>query len=182
MGIVLLGPPGSGKGTQGTRLAETLGVRHLSTGDVLRAEVAEGTELGDRVAPYLESGELVPDDLLLAVVEHALAEAGAAGGYVLDGFPRTAAQVEHLPVDDLAIYLQLPDDVARTRLMARSEGRVDDDDPEIVDRRLAVYHELTAPVLDIYRRRGRLVTVNGDQPPEDVATAVGAAVAAADDR
>src|SRR5215831_12692633 len=106
MGIVLLGPPGSGKGTQGTRLAAALGVQHLSTGDVLRAEVAGGTELGAQVGPYLESGELVPDDLLLAVVEHALAEAGAAGGYVLDGFPRTAAQVEHLPVDDLAIYLQ----------------------------------------------------------------------------
>ncbi len=181
MGIVLLGPPGSGKGTQGTRLADALGIRHLSTGDMLRAEAAAGTDLGRQVTPYLESGELVPDDLLLAVVRHALDEAGAAGGYVLDGLPRTAAQVGHLPADDLAIYLELPDDVARARLMARGEGRADDD-PEIIDRRLAVYHAQTAPVLDVYRRRGRLATVDGNQPPDAVAAAIGAAVAGADDR
>ncbi|HKE72381.1 MAG TPA: nucleoside monophosphate kinase [Acidimicrobiales bacterium] len=180
MGIVLLGPPGSGKGTQGARLSERLGVRHLSTGELLRAEVDAGTDRGRRVAGYLDRGELVPDDVILAALRPALAEARAAGGYVLDGFPRTRAQAERLPADDLAVQLDLPDDVARERLAGRDEGRSDDTDPDVIDRRLRVYHADAGALLALYRDRGRLVTVDAARPPDEVEAAIDAAVAAAD--
>lgn len=178
MGIVLLGPPGSGKGTQGRLLAERLGVRHLSTGVLLRDEASSGTDLGRKIAPYLDRGELAPDDLTMAVVEPAVAAARAEGGYVLDGFPRTLDQASHLPEDDIAVHLDLPDDVARVRLAERDEGRSDDDDPTVIDHRLRVYHERTAPLLELYGSRGRLITVDADQPPEAVAGAIAAALEA----
>ena len=180
MGIVLLGPPGSGKGTQGARLAERLGVRHLSTGELLRAEVDAGTERGRRAAAYLDLGELVPDDVIVAALRPALDAARAAGGYVLDGFPRTRAQAERLPADDLAIHLDLPDDVARRRLAGRDEGRSDDTDPEVIERRLRVYHADAPALLGLYRERGRLMTVDASRGPDEVAAAIDAAVAAAD--
>lgn len=175
--IVLLGAPGSGKGTLGDRLAGELGLPHLSTGDLLRAEAAAGIGHGRRVAPYLERGALVPDDLTDAVVGPALAEARERGGYVLDGYPRTVDQAEHLADDVVVVHLALPDEVARRRLAGRAEGRADDADPAVIDRRLAVYHAQTAPLLDLYRRRGALVTVDGNQPPDEVAAAVLAALA-----
>jgi adenylate kinase len=180
MGIVLLGPPGSGKGTQGTRLAERLGVPHVSTGDVMRAEAEAGTDQGRLIAPFLERGELVPDDLALPVLQRALADARAAGGYVLDGFPRSRAQADHLPGDDLAVHLALPDGEARRRLAARAEGRADDADPEVIDHRLRVYHADTAPLLDLYRSRGRLVTVDASRSTDEVAAAIADAIAAAE--
>ena len=180
MGIVLLGPPGSGKGTQGARLAERLGVAHLSTGDLLRAEVDAGTPLGRRAADYLDRGELVPDDVIVAALRPALDAARAAGGYVLDGFPRTRAQAELLPGDDLAIELALPDGDARRRLADRDEGRSDDDDPAVIERRLRVYHADAAGLLGLYRDRGRLVTVDAAREPDEVAAAITRAVTAAD--
>lgn len=179
VGIVLLGPPGSGKGTQGARLAARLGIRHLSTGELLRAEVEAGTELGRRVAADLDRGELVPDRVILAALRPALDEARAAGGYVLDGFPRTRAQAELLPGDDLAIHLDLADDVARQRLAQRGEGRRDDTDPAVIERRLRVYHDDAPALLALYRERGRLVTVDAGRPTDEVAAAIDAAVAAA---
>jgi adenylate kinase len=176
MGIVLLGPPGSGKGTQGIRLAERLGVRHVSTGQLLRAEVEARTELGRRAASYLDRGELVPDDVILAALRPALADARAAGGYVLDGFPRSRAQAELLPDDDLAIHLDLDDDEARQRLADRGEGRSDDADPEVIGRRLRVYHDDEPALLALYRDRGRLVTVDAGRPADEVARAIDAAV------
>jgi adenylate kinase len=178
VGIVMLGPPGSGKGTQGSLLAERLGVPHISSGEVLRHEAEADSDLGREVRAYVERGELVPDDLTAAVLDPVLAAARAGGGYVLDGFPRTPDQARRLGEDDVAVYLALPDDEARLRIAARGEGRADDAEPEVVDRRLRIYHEETAPLLDLYRERGCLVTIDGDRPADEVARAITAALAA----
>ena len=172
----MLGAPGSGKGTQGPRLAEGLGVPYLSTGELLRREAAAGTELGTRVTPYLDEGELVPDDLTLDVVDLALANASTAGGFVLDGFPRTLAQAARLGEVDVVLHLALSDDVARQRLAARDEGRADDADPEVIEHRLRVYHDQTAPLLDHYARQGTLVTVDANRSPAEVAAELDAAL------
>jgi adenylate kinase len=179
--IVLLGAPGSGKGTQGPRLAERLGVPYLSTGDLLRGEAAVGSDLGARVAPYLNEGELVPDDLTLEAVDRALSGGSAAAGFVLDGFPRTLPQADRLGDVDLVLHLALPDDVARQRLAARDEGRADDADPEVIEHRLRVYHDQTAPLLDHYDQRGILVTVDADRSADEVTAALDAALDAATD-
>ena len=184
MRIVLLGAPGSGKGTQGTRLAERLGVPHVSSGELLRRHIDEGTELGGRAADFVARGELVPDDLVLAIVGQAVADARATGGYVLDGYPRSLAQAEQayamaVPRGDTAdavVYLSVPDGVVRERLAGRGEGRADDADPEVVERRLQVFHELTEPLLDFYRDRGILVTIDASGTPDEVATAIDAAL------
>jgi adenylate kinase len=177
MRIVLLGAPGSGKGTQGEALAARFGVRHVSTGDLLRAHIAAGTEVGRAAAPYTLRGELVPDDLMLQVAGEAVGEAAREGGYVLDGFPRTLAQAERAyelagPADvtaDAVVYLAVPDDVVRERLAARAaDGRIDDADPDVIERRLRVFHEETEPLLDFYRNRGILVTVDASPPPDEV--------------
>ena len=181
MRIILLGAPGSGKGTQGEALARHFDVRHVSTGDLLRAHIVEGTELGQLAAPYVQRGELVPDDLMLQVAGSAVAEAAQEGGYVLDGFPRTLAQAERAyelagPADitaDAVVYLAVPDDVVRERLAHRAvDGRVDDSDPEVIERRLKVFHEETEPLLDFYRNRGILVTLDASPPPNDVTAAM----------
>jgi adenylate kinase len=186
--LVLVGPPGSGKGTQGLVIAERLGVPYVSTGDVLRAEVAAGTELGRRVSALLDRGDLVPDDLMVTVVAAALDHHGPAArrGYVLDGFPRTLAQalmVERagspLAPPDLAVLITLPDRVVHDRLRRRAEeGRTDDADPAVIDRRLEVYRDESEPLLDHYLARDALVTVDGDRPPPAVTEAILAALAA----
>ena len=181
MRLVLLGAPGSGKGTQGEALAQRFGVRHISTGDLLRANIATGTELGALAAPYVERGELVPDDVMLQIAGNAAVEAANEGGYVLDGFPRTLEQAERayeaaVPADVAAhavVYLAVPDDVARERLATRAvAGRVDDNDPAVIERRLRVFHEQTEPLLDFYRNRGILVPVDASPPPDEVTKAM----------
>jgi adenylate kinase len=181
MRIILLGAPGSGKGTQGRALADHFGVRHVSTGDLLRAHIAEGTELGREAVPYVRRGELVPDELMLQVAGAAVGEAAREGGYVLDGFPRTLTQAERAyelagPADvtaDAVVYLAVPDDVVRERLAARAvDGRVDDADANVIERRLQVFHDETEPLLDFYRNRGILVTVDAAPPPEAVTAAM----------
>jgi adenylate kinase len=183
--LVLVGPPGSGKGTQGPAIAKRLGVPYLSTGDVLRAQVAAGTELGRRVGDLIDRGELVPDDLMVAVVAAALGDHATEDGYVLDGFPRTLPQAQvieradsPLGAPDLAVHIAIPDRVVHERLerRAREESRADDADPEVIDRRLRVYADETEPLLDNYRRRGSLVTVDGDRTPELVTAAILAAL------
>jgi adenylate kinase len=183
---VLLGAPGSGKGTQGMRLAERLGVPHVSSGDLLREHVAGGTELGRQVEGYVRRGELVPDDLILAVVGAAVAAARDTGGYVLDGFPRSLAQAERAyaaaadtgDTADAVVYLAVPDDVARERLAGRAtDGRADDADPEVIERRLEVFHQETEPLLDFYRGRGILTEIDATRPPDEVAAAIDAAIA-----
>jgi adenylate kinase len=184
--IVLLGAPGSGKGTQGARLAKRLGVPHVASGELLRAHVAAESRLGVEVADRLARGDLVPDDVVLAVVGEAVAQASASGGYILDGFPRTRTQAERaheLAVErgidaDAAVYLALDDDVARQRLAGRAGGgRIDDADAEVIEHRLQLFHDNMRPILDYYRNRGILVTVDAAQPVQVVTDAILAALA-----
>jgi adenylate kinase len=180
----MLGPPGSGKGTQGPRLAHHYGVPHLSSGELLRRQVKAGTDLGRRVSGTLDRGELVPDDVILALMEQALSEPAVADGYVLDGFPRTASQaraaegvLDRTGGLDAAVYLDLPDDVVRQRLAGRAaQADRSDDDEGVVERRLRIYHAEIRPLLDYYRGRGLLVTVDATPPPDEVTAAVVAAV------
>jgi|SRR5579862_1142757 len=181
MQLVLLGAPGSGKGTQGDLLAKHYGVPHVSSGELLRAHVADRSDLGRDVAGWLARGELVPDDLVLAVVGDALSGAVKAGGYVLDGIPRTLAQAERAYelaqpaglVADAVVYLDIADDVARERLAGRAAGgRPDDADPTVIERRLQVFHADTRPLLDFYRERGILVAIDAAQPVDAVHSAI----------
>jgi adenylate kinase len=175
--LLLLGPPGSGKGTQGARLASALAVSHIAAGDVLRAEVERNTSTGRRAARYLRAGELAPDDLIIDAMTPALVAAAARGGYVLDGFPRTPAQARELdkisaelgiPLD-AAIYLDVPTEELERRLLARAEieGRTDDT-PDVIARRLDVFAATTRPMIDRYEQRGVLVTVDGSRAVDDI--------------
>ncbi|MGH9039700.1 MAG: adenylate kinase family protein [Acidimicrobiia bacterium] len=179
MRLVLLGAPGSGKGTQGGLLAQRLGVPVISTGELLRALASEESDLGRDVSEYLDRGDLVPDELLLAALDEALSGA-LAGGYILDGFPRTLAQARHaeeVAAPEAVIHLDVPDDVVRGRLAGRArrpgqEQRTDDTEPEIVARRLQRYHDQTEPLLDFYRERGILHTVDANRAPDVVNDAI----------
>jgi adenylate kinase len=173
--VLLLGPQGSGKGTQAKRIAEEYDVPHVATGDLFRAAIAEGTELGRKVEPLLASGALVPDEITIALIREQLAD--ASDGFVLDGFPRNLAQAEALdsmlaeierPLD-IILLLELADDVARGRLLerARIEGRADDT-PEVIERRLATYHEQTEPAVEHYLASGKLVKVHAERTIDEV--------------
>jgi len=184
--IVLLGAPGSGKGTQGERLAARLGVPHIASGELLRANVAAKTPLGLEVAAGLARGDLVPDDVVLAVVGEAIVAASESGGYILDGFPRTRAQAERaheLALErgldaDAAVYLSLDDDIARQRLAGRAEGgRVDDADAEVIEHRLQLFHDNMRPILDYYEGLGILVTVDAAQAVAVITETILAALA-----
>jgi adenylate kinase len=186
MRLVLLGAPGSGKGTQGEVLARRFHVPHVSSGELLRAQIALGSVLGQQAAEYLGRGDLVPDDVVLAVVADAMVVAAKVGGYVLDGFPRTVAQAERAYkleppagfVVDAVIYLAMPDELARQRLAGRvSQGRRDDVDAVVVERRLAVYHELTSPLLAFYAERELLLTVDAAASVEAVSEQILTALA-----
>ena len=170
MRIVLLGPPGSGKGTQAALLRERLQVPHISTGDLLRAAVKAGTPLGLQAKAAMDAGELVSDDLVLGLIEERLGQPDIANGYILDGFPRNLVQAEALdellarlgqPVDK-ALELTVDEEQIVQRLAKRAaeEGRSDDTE-EVVRNRLSVYHQQTAPVTGYYRQSGLLVEVNG---------------------
>jgi adenylate kinase len=175
--VLILGPQGAGKGTQAKRIADEYGVPHVSTGDILRAAIAAGTPLGRQVEPIVESGALVPDELMVDLIRERLAAPDTTPGFVLDGFPRTLAQAEALDemlggiarAFTVVLALQVPDDVARERLLGRAakEGRTDDT-PEAIDRRLALYHELTAPVVEHYRAQGRFVPIHGERGESEV--------------
>jgi adenylate kinase len=178
MRILILGPQGSGKGTQAKRIAATYGVPHVATGDILRAAVAEGTDLGRKVKPILDRGDLVPDDLMVELIRERVAD---ESGFVLDGFPRTVPQAEALDAMleeigkplDAVLLLEVSDDVALERLLERGaeEGRRDDA-PDVIRNRLRLYHGLTQPVVDRYRAEGKLVAVDGERPVEEVSAAV----------
>ena len=170
MRLVLLGAPGSGKGTQAARLKEALAVPHISTGEMLRAAVAAGTPIGIKVKEVMASGQLVSDDLILGMLEERLGQSDAGGGFILDGYPRNLAQCEALealleridqPVD-IALLLEVPNELLVERLAGRAaqEGRTDDN-PDAVRKRLRVYDEQTAPVIDHFRSHQRLVAVDG---------------------
>lgn len=170
MRLVLLGAPGSGKGTQAARLKTELGVPHISTGDMLRAAVAAGTAMGLKAKAVMEAGQLVSDDILLGMLEDRLAQDDAKIGFILDGYPRNLAQAAAL--DDLlakigrpltaVVKLDVPNEtiIRRCEIRFKAEGRADDN-PETVRRRLGIYAEQTAPVADFYKQRGKLQVVDG---------------------
>jgi adenylate kinase len=178
--LVLLGPPGAGKGTQAVRLSDDLGLFHLSTGDQLREEREADTELGRRAGAYLELGELVPDDIVVAMLLGRL-DAERADGFLLDGFPRTVAQAEALEQGlaargkelDQAVLLDVPAEEVFRRLANR--GR-QDDDPEVVRERMRVYHESTEPLVGFYDDRGLLTRIDGTGDPDDIYARVRASV------
>ena len=190
MRLVLLGPPGSGKGTQAAELVDRLELAHLSTGDMLRAAVAAKTPVGLRAAEIMERGDLVPDDVVIGVIADRIAEPDCANGFILDGFPRTVAQAEGLSAllgeRELSIDAVIELTVDENALLARIEKRARetegaaraDDNPDTVIRRLEVYRKQTAPVADYYAGTGRLSRVDGMQP----ISAVSAEIAAILDR
>jgi adenylate kinase len=179
--LALLGKPGSGKGTQGVTLAKELGVPLVSIGELLRRRAADRGRPAPELQAMLERGELVPDDLVLAVVRDTLGAMGD-GGYILDGFPRTVAQArsEAVPIDAV-INLALSDDDARARLLGRaSVGRADDANLEAIERRLRAFHSDTEPLIDLYRSRGTLTTVDATASPAEVTSAILEALGAGD--
>jgi adenylate kinase len=161
MKILMLAPPGGGKGTQGIRVAEALGVEHISSGELLRAAVAQDTPLGREVAAHMAAGRLAPDSVVTQAVKPVLAQ---RDGYVLDGFPRTLAQTDGIDFD-LVLYLDVPDDVISERLLARGRG---DDTAEVIVQRLRQYEADTEPLVEHYRKLGILVRVDGDRPPDEI--------------
>jgi len=174
MRLLLIGAPGSGKGTQAVRLAEHFGIAHISSGDLLRQHVTDHTAFGEQVQKYVSRGDLVPDEMVLDMLRRPIVEASAKGGYVLDGFPRTVEQAEiayetasKLGVAvQIAAYLDVGRDELVRRLLAR--GRGSDDTEEVIEHRLEVYEAKTRPMIAYYEQRERLVTVNGARRPDEV--------------
>ncbi len=199
MKMILLGPPGAGKGTQAKGIAARYAIAHISTGDMLRGEVREGTPLGREAKAYMDKGQLVPDEVIIGMVKNRIAAPDCQNGFLFDGFPRTIAQAEALgKITDIDLVLDI--DVPDERLIARISGRRmcplcgatyhvsaytsdkcscggtlyqrDDDRAETVTVRLREYHKKTAPLIDYYAQKGLLATVNGDAPVETVADAI----------
>jgi adenylate kinase len=179
--LLVLGPQGSGKGTQAAGIAAERGIPHVSTGEMFRSAIEADTELGRKVEPILAGGELVPDDLTVALIRERLSAPDAARGFVLDGFPRNLAQAQALDAMlaeigrrlDAVLFFDLDDDVATERLRrrARDENR-EDDTPEVIARRLEIYHEQTEPVVELYRATGKLVPLHADRSIAEVAAEI----------
>ena len=197
MNIISLGPPGAGKGTQAQIVCQRLGIPQVSTGDMLRAAIAAGTEMGRKAKEYMDQGQLVPDEVVIGIVKDRLADPDCQKGYILDGFPRTVEQAKALSTFakiDVAINLDVPDDVLVKRLsgrrvcplcgapyhvdrlngetVCRADGtpliQRDDDKAETVLNRLAVYHQKTAPLIDHYREAGLLKNIGGGLSLEEI--------------
>ncbi len=186
MRLVLLGAPGSGKGTQAARLKDFLGIPHISTGDLLRAAVAAGSDLGKQAKTIMDAGQLVPDAMVLGMLEQRVLESDCANGFILDGYPRNVAQANALTMlletinqpMDIAVQLDVPFDaiVARCEIRFKQQGRADDN-PEVVRERLRVYALNTAPVVDYYRNQGYLVPIVGVGSLDEVFTRITEALA-----
>ena len=184
--LLLIGPPGAGKGTQAVRLSEAYLVPAISTGDIFRSNVKNETELGKKAKVYMDAGDNVPDELTNALIRDRLAEADAANGFLLDGYPRTTDQVreldeflaEHGTGLDVVVELVADPDVVveRLRKRAQEQGRTDDDEA-VVRHRLEVYSEQTEPLIDIYAARGVLVKVDALGPIDEVTERIAAALA-----
>ncbi len=204
MKLILLGAPGAGKGTQAEVICKKLGIPAVSTGNLLREAVKNGTELGMAAKSYMDSGALVPDELVIRMLSQRLAAEDCAGGYILDGFPRTVSQAEALSkmgvTIDKVINLEVPDEAIAQRMSGRrvcegcgasyhvsfkptkQEGVCDhcggkvslrrDDEPETVKERLKVYHAQTEPLIDYYKKQGKLFTVEGQDRVEDTSARV----------
>ena len=177
LNVLLLGPQGAGKGTQARRISEEYGIPHIASGEILRAEMQAGTELGLRVKDVYDRGDLVSDDLMIQLIRTRLAQSDTEAGFILDGFPRTTVQAEALDemFNDIGrsfsvvFALQIPDEVALERVLRRAEleGRADDTDDGI-RRRLENYHRETEPLIEYYRVRGNLVPIHGDRSENEV--------------
>ena len=187
MNLILFGPPAAGKGTQAKRLVDSRKMVQLSTGDMLRAAIASGSDLGKRVAGVMERGELVTDEIVIALIEDRLPEAEAAGGAIFDGFPRTLAQAQALDGMleqrgariDLVVRLKVDDDQLMTRVAGRfAESGRPDDNPESFKVRLSAYNDQTAPLLPYYQDHGKLVELDGMGSIEDVAAGIDQALKA----
>lgn len=201
MKLVFLGPPGAGKGTQASGVCQKFAIPHISTGDMLRAAIAKGTETGLKAKVFMDQGQLVPDEVLVQMVKERLSESDCANGYLLDGFPRTVKQAEALDQiskPDVTVDVEVPDE----KLLARLTGRRvcmackgtfhvsklenefvcpdcgkeliqrDDDKPATIQKRLDVYHAQTAPLIEYYEKCGSLKQVDGDQAPDKVFEAI----------
>jgi adenylate kinase len=174
MRLLLIGAPGAGKGTQAGRLAEHFGVTHISSGDLLRKHVTEGTPLGQQVQAYVRRGDLVPDSVVMDMLYKPVLAAGQSGGYILDGFPRTVEQAHtaYLVARELgvavqiALYLDVPKEELVRRLLAR--GRGSDDTSDVIEHRLEVFEERTRPMLEYYADREELLTVDGGRSVDEV--------------
>jgi adenylate kinase len=185
MNLLLIGPPGSGKGTQGQLLSERFGLAHIAAGDVLRAEVEAETPIGKAVADFLNRGELVPDEIIIELLMPMVVHAVEDKGYVLDGFPRSVGQAlvarslaeEAGATPDAVIYLEASRDELVRRILERAkiEGR-SDDTAEVIHNRLQVFDEATHPLIDYYRSRGLLHVVDANQSEEQVAEHILAAI------
>jgi len=185
--LLIVGPQGSGKGTQGVRVAEAFGIPVVSTGDIFRANIKQGTELGQKVTAILDAGDLVPDELTSEIVRDRLSQDDAASGFLLDGYPRNTAQVGHLDAFlegrgeslDAVILLDVPreESLERLRLRAVEQGRSDDTD-EAIAHRLDIYEHETAPIIEIYEPRGIVDRIDGvgslDEITERISAALGA--------
>jgi adenylate kinase len=183
--ILLLGPQGSGKGTQAKRISAEYGIPHIATGDMLRVAIAAGTPLGQQVKPILERGELVPDELMIELIRERLEEPDAADGFVLDGFPRTMPQAEAFDAmlreigRELTVVfaLQVSDEICIERLLRRArEEQRPDDTPEAIRTRLELYHRETEPLIEHYRTLGVLVPIHADGTPNEVFAEIQAAL------
>ena len=212
LNLILLGPPGSGKGTQGERLQQDLELPYYATGDILRAAVRDGTELGSEAKQYMDRGDFVPDDVIIGVIAERIDQHEAVDGFILDGFPRTQPQADGLgaKLSELGrkvtavILIDVSDDEVVRRLGGRRtcpNGHIfhvdfdppekegvcdvcgesleirDDDKPEVIRKRLDLYHEKTEPLIDYYENQGLLNRIDGDQPPEEVTDRIRALLA-----
>jgi adenylate kinase len=174
MRVLLIGAPGAGKGTQSVKIARHFGLTHISSGEILRRHIAEGTAIGRQVQEYVARGDLVPDAIMLDMLAKPVRTAVESGGYVLDGFPRTVEQAKtaYEAVGDqglavqVAVHIDVPTEDLVRRLLGRARGG--DDTREVIEHRLEVYRDKTLPMLDYYAQRERLIQVNGARPEAEV--------------
>jgi adenylate kinase len=175
MRVLFIGGPGAGKGTQSARMADFFGLTHLSSGDLLRKHVAEGTALGQRVKAFMDRGDLVPDQIVMDMLRKPVLAASRTGGYILDGFPRTSEQAEaaylvasQLGVEvQVAVHLRVDDEDLVDRLMGRGRG-ADDNDRAVIEHRIEVYNKQTTPLVEYYAVREELITIDGGRAVDEV--------------